>query len=435
MTLLDKLAKEYIELLLTKHQYHDIWDVYWYADTPFYKRTDLYVNRYKPVYPYKPAPCMPEMSLKEILDKANILYDKLFTNNEFENENDKIRNQYLIEHVRSLVVRVQFLMGKDMTYDEYTYGMFGLKAPHSDINCIDDAIRNLDAVLPGKGNLGHRISKYKESLRIPQDKLPDVFNAAGTFFHKATVENMGTQDSNMPRLRYREIEKGNVFVTVLYGYDYDKVSLEQNFSTVFPFYLDNIAEVAGHEMEPGHFTFMYLRTKGMVDTSYPELGLNSHAPSSAFIEGGARAAIKLVLNSEEKEKEFDYQMFKLAGVDKSMIDQLPAWREYVELSSRCKLEIERNLWDKKWSVKEAAEYARSKYFIKEEQPDDAVRHFANDPGHFTSHDYATSVVNDYYSQRYAKTSEKWEAYKQLCQYPFIMRGLVDGTFDPFSFKI
>ena len=90
MTLLDKLAKENIELLLTKHQYHDIWDVYWYADTPFYKRTDLYVNRYKPVYPYKPAPCMPEMSLKEILDKANILYDKLFTNNEFENENEDV---------------------------------------------------------------------------------------------------------------------------------------------------------------------------------------------------------------------------------------------------------------------------------------------------------------------------------------------------------
>lgn len=435
MTLLDELAKEYVELLLTKHQHHDIWDVYWYADTPFYKRTDIYVNRNRPAYPYKPAPCMPKMSLEQILEKTNVLYQKLISNDEFENGNDEIRNQYLIEHVRSMIMRTHFLMEKQMSYDEYTYGMFGLKAPVSDINCVDDVIRELDTVLPGKGDLGQRILEYKQRLRIPSDKIPDVLNKAGRFFHEATVENMGTQDSNMPRLRYRKIEEGNVFVTVLYGYDYDKVSLEQNFSTIFPFYLDNIAEVAGHEMEPGHFTFMYLRTKGMVDTSYPELGINSHAPSSAFIEGGARAAIKLVLNSEEKERAFDLEMFNLAGVDKELMEQLPIWRKYIELSSKCKLEIERNLWDKKWSVKEAAEYARAKYFITENQPDDAVRHFANDPGHFTSHDYATSVVNDYYSNRYTETSEKWKAYKQLCQYPFVMKELVDGTFDPFNFKI
>ena len=110
MTLLDELAKEYVELLLTKHQYHDIWDVYWYADTPFYKRTDIYVNRNRPAYPYKPAPCMPKMSLEQILEKTNVLYQKLISNDGFENGNDEIRNQYLIEHVRSMITRIHFLM-------------------------------------------------------------------------------------------------------------------------------------------------------------------------------------------------------------------------------------------------------------------------------------------------------------------------------------
>ena len=49
MTLLDELAKEYVELLLTKHQHHDIWDVYWYADTPFYKRTDIETDLLTPI--------------------------------------------------------------------------------------------------------------------------------------------------------------------------------------------------------------------------------------------------------------------------------------------------------------------------------------------------------------------------------------------------
>lgn len=200
MTLLDELAKEYVELLLTKHQHHDIWDVYWYADTPFYKRTDIYVNRNRPAYPYKPAPMHAKDELGANLRKTNVLYQKLITNDAFENGNDEIRNQYLIEHVRSMIMRTHFLMEKQMSYDEYTYGMFGLKAPVSDINCVDDAIRELDTVLPGKGDLGQRILEYKQRLRIPPDKIPDVLNKAGRFFHEATVENMGTQDSNMPEV-------------------------------------------------------------------------------------------------------------------------------------------------------------------------------------------------------------------------------------------
>ncbi len=46
---------------------------------------------------------------------------------------------------------------------------------------------------------------------------------------------------------------------------------------------------------------MNLRTKGAIDTGYPELGLNLHCPSSAFIEAGARMSIELSLDTEEKE--------------------------------------------------------------------------------------------------------------------------------------
>ena len=56
MSVLDRIAREYVDLVLTKHQYHDVWDVYWLADTIFWKREDMHVDRVNRRYPYKPAP-------------------------------------------------------------------------------------------------------------------------------------------------------------------------------------------------------------------------------------------------------------------------------------------------------------------------------------------------------------------------------------------
>ena len=76
MSLLDQLAKEYVDLTLIKHQFYDQWDVYWLADTLFWKRQDLMFSRTSPHYPYKPldssclTPDQAEMTLEDILCAA-----------------------------------------------------------------------------------------------------------------------------------------------------------------------------------------------------------------------------------------------------------------------------------------------------------------------------------------------------------------------------
>lgn len=430
MTDLDLLARDYVDLTLTKHQYHDKWDVYWFADTPFWKRTELYVDREKPVYPYKPAPNMSFMTLKAILGEAKELYNKLIAMHNTQEGNEAIRLEFLIEHAKALVVRTRLLCGEKMSYDAYTADMFGLIAPQLDDAELDQALEQLDAALPGSGDIASRIELFKQAITVAEDKVPTVMNAAAKFFHDIAVKHMSVKDCNMPRIRYKKMSTMYDFVTILYGYDYDIIALEQNFNLNVPYFLDNLPEVAGHELEPGHFTFMNLRTKGAVDTCYPELGLNSHCPSSALIEGGARAAIELSLDTPDKVRALDEELFALAGAEQQLIDCLPAWRKFAKISNYGKLKIERNLWDGVWTQEQANKFAESKCIDLAD-----VKRFENDAGHFTSHAYSTDVLLGYYNKRFNTKEEKWAAYTRLCQYPFVMSGLVDGTFDPFEFQI
>lgn len=433
MAALDLLAQKYVDLTLTKHQYYDNWDVYWLADTACWKRESIAVDREHPSYPYKPMIHRPTQALEAILDEAEDLNRTLLSLSGRLIGNEAIRLSYLTEHVKALITRTRFLAHEAMSYDDYTRGMFGLAAPQPSGEDFDRALDELCALLPGTGRLPERIRRFKEQLRIPKEAVPAVIDHAARLFHHTAIEHMGVKSSAIPRLRYREYGGQRMFVTVLWGYDYDEIALEQNWGVDYPFYLDDIREVVGHEMVPGHFTFMNLRTKGMVDTGYPELGLNSHCPSSAFIEGGARVAIELALDTPDKELALDEELFALSGADRKLLAVLPAWRRFLHAQDYAKLTIERRIWDGVWSCEQAAEYAREHLILSDSAPDSAILQLAHDEGHFTSHVYSTDVVRTYYERRYTSVTEKWAAYKQLCQYPFTMAGIMDGSFDPFVF--
>ena len=430
MTRLDRIAKEYVELTLTKHQYHDVWDVYWMADTIFWKRKDLYIDRENPVYPYKPAPKKPYMSLEDILNASEHLLQDIKDIEPPIKENDSIRAQYLEEHIRALIVRTRFLMNEKISYDEYTKEMFQLTAPEFDEKPIRTAIKELDKLLPGSDSLEKRMKEYREHIRIPEERFPEVMDYAAKFFHRMAVENMGVKDCCMPRIRYRKFNSSRDFITILFGYDYDEISLEQIFNSGLSYYLDNIREIAGHELEPGHFTFMNLRTKGAIDTGYPELGLNLHCPSSAFIEAGARMSIELSLDTEEKERRFDEKLFEIAGVDKKFLEILPAYRKYTQASNYAKIEIEKNVWDGIWTDEQAKEFAKS-YAIDYAD----IERFKKDGGHYTSHCYSTDLLREYYFKCFSTTEERWKAYSKLCKSPFSMEKIANKEFDPFAFTL
>ena len=434
MTPLDYLAKQYVELSMVKMKYDPI-DVYFFVDRPFWKRDSLNFNHEYKFAPGTPVPEYPARSLPEILTESRALLEALKAYRKDALQDEEMRNDYLIEHTANLVMRTRVLLGEKIPYDEMTAECFGMVTPPMDYSRFDDILRRLDERLPGEGSVDERIVAFRKKTIIPREGLRAAMNYAVKFFHDSAVKNMGMRDENMPRLRYRDL-KGAEFRQILYGWDYDRFDWERTTALDYPYDLDTLISVACHETDPGHFTFLTFRCMAMVDNCYPELGLNpQYSPSGAFIEGAARVAIYLTLDTQEKYIDFEKKLMELAGMDTSIVEYLPLWNEYLILSGYGKLEAQRNVWDGVWTRQEAINFLEKYGFLEPGTGEAKFDHMSEDDGHFTTHDYSREVVSEYLDAKCSTLEEKWAMLTRLFKVPLSMKGIQDKTYAPFLFDM
>ncbi len=130
-------------------------------------------------------------------------------------------------------------------------------------------------------------------------------------FHDIAVKRMDVTGNSMPRVRVRELpSKDMVFLSILFGYDYNHIEYERNFNLLYPWTVEKVVEYVGHEMEPGHLTYFEKRLQTMIDTCWPEMSIVSQfSTSNAFGEGSARHAISMSFeNSVEKLTDFEREI-------------------------------------------------------------------------------------------------------------------------------
>ena len=164
----------------------------------------------------------------------------------------------------------------------------------------------------------------------------------------------------------------------------------------------------------------------MIGTCWPEMAVVSqYSPSSAFTEGSARVIIDTCFeNSMAKKLEFERAyIFEPAGLDIGLLKLMPLWHRYMEAVGYVKLEATRQLWDKGWTVKQAAEVLRDCGALTPNAPDDDALHLAGDDGHFVAHDYARDVIRDYFARHCKTVQEQWDLYERLCSAHMSMRGM------------
>lgn len=425
---LDTLAQLYVDLTLNKARY-DEWDVYWYTDRPFWRKEDFNFWREYKIYPYIKLDSRHEgLTLQKIYDESTHLISGLedykTTASQFEYE----RVNYLIDHAINLKTRCAVLLQHPMSFDEMTDGCYNLIAPKFDYSKIDSLLQEINQAIPGSEPVEQKIMQWEKKLTLPRDGIEPVITHASQFFHDCAVSNMPCPKDDMPRIRFRNLGGKREFVTLLFGYDYDRVIYERNFALDFPWVVDKIIEMVGHEMEPGHLTFFHARLQEAIDELKPEMQIIAqYSPSSAFSEGAARMSAYMCFNNDmnnlvEYEREY---IFKPGGLDLGLVELMPLWHRYRVLSNYVKLEVTRNRWDRKWSPNDAGIYLE-KYGICERGAGSYLcDNLALDDGHFVAHDYARDVVKDYYRAVTNSTKEQWDLYFKLCHSNVSMRDIAN----------
>ena len=431
---LNAFGEQLKDLTLCKTRY-DLGDLQWYTEGPFWRRTSMRFSRdYKTIPDYEIGNRKHGKTLEDILDESIHLEESLRLYKKTAHPEEIIRTDYLIEHVHKLQVRTRILLGEKMTFDQMTEGLYGLKAPEYDYRKFEEILKEMDQALPGKGETAERILDFREKLAIAPEKLLDVLKSTTEEFHRIAVENMNVTGNSMPRVRVRRLPDRNmVFLSILFGYDYNHLEYERNFNLLYPWTVDRVMEYIGHEMEPGHLTYFEKRLQTMIDTCWPEMAIVSqYSTSSAFTEGSARHAISMSFhNSMAEQVEFEKELiFKKAGIDCGLAELMPLWHRFCEIAGYGKLEVTRKIWDGVWSPEDGLKFLDKYGFMDRNSTAQDVATLMDDTGHFVAHDYARDVVKDYFQGAARDVKEQWVLYEQLCCSHVTMGKILDHTMKP-----
>ncbi len=237
MSALDEIAERYVKLVLRIGQYSpDMVDAYygpadWKTEAERWKRTG---------FPYE-----------ELRTEANDLLRILGAQKTAGDSSVKLQRwKYLKGQVSAMLANIESLNGKIMSFDEESKAVYASEAPvHSD-EYFEEALKKLDSLLPGKGNLQKRLFEYREQFKIPKEKVPTVFAAAIdecrkrslSFIKLPSHESFKTEFvSGKPWSAYNWY-KGNAFSII-------------QVNTDMPQYINVPLNLAAHEGYPGHHVY------------------------------------------------------------------------------------------------------------------------------------------------------------------------------------
>ena len=427
---LNAYAQQLVDLTLNKTRY-DKWDLQWYVEGPFWRRTSMKFSRtYKQIPDYEIGDMKHGKSLEDILEEGQALYASLEAYSNGTCKGQEARVNYLKENVGNLIFRSRMLMGEKFTFDEMTDGLYNVVCPETDYKLFEDARDELNNALPGTGSFSDKVKKFRESIKIPPEALLKVLTDTTKWWHDSAVKNMDVTGNSLPRVRVRELAEPNwVFISILFGYDYNHIEYERNFNLLYPWTVEKVIEYIGHEMEPGHLTCFEKRTQKFIDECWPEMSIISqHSGANSLGEGTARYASLLSFNnSMDEQVEFEKEyIFKPAGIDMRLAELMPVWHKFCDIADFGKLEAARHDWNGDWDEKETADFVEKYGFVNKGGGAALIKTFkTDDPGHYVAHYYAREIVKDYFKSLNLPVSEQWKVYEKLCSSHATLKSLLD----------
>jgi len=280
-----------------------------------------FVDAYYGPEEWKPFPLEneeEEIPAEMLLEKVQFIQSMLEKIDSDQLENDlKLRHRYLTKQLRAVQGRIELLNGKKFTFDEETKALYDVNTPDYEIKHFENLIEQLDAILPGNGDLSERLTEFKKNFIIPKDKLEEVFTVAIEEAKRRTKQYIILPENENFVLEFVSDKPWG-------GYNWYKGN---NFSLIqvntdLPIYIDRAIDLAAHEGYPGHHVYNCLLETNMVKkNNWMEFSVYPlYSPQSLIAEGTANYGIEMAFPYKEKIKFEKEVLFPLAGLDSNQAE-------------------------------------------------------------------------------------------------------------------
>jgi hypothetical protein len=409
---MNSIAEEYVKLVLKIGQYDPV-----------------YVDAYYGPKEWKPAEQKLQFdstAYNELSSAADSLLIELEELSEYKaTELETERYRFLYKQLFAVKTKIIILNGTRLPFDLESKAFYDVTVPVQTEEYFQNALDELDEILPRKGDIGERINHFKKKFEIPKEKIKTVFDAAIQECRRRTSKYIELPPGENFKAEYVENKpwgaynwyKGNLFSVI-------------QITTDFPIYIESAVGIAAHEGYPGHHVYNVLleqnlvKNKGWMEyTVYP-----LYSPQSLIAEGTANYGEEILFPGDERMKFEKEVLFPLAGLDANDADLY-----YKIISLQKKLGgtgviAARNYLDEKWTGEQTVEWLQKFQLLTKERAEKYLSFIETYRSYVVNYDLGEKIISEYVKRNGGTEdtlARRWELFTRLISTPQTPSGLQD----------
>jgi hypothetical protein len=207
---------------------------------------------------------------------------------------DPQRRRWLAGQVEALVCVAEIEAGAQIGWVETVRRCYGIDVGLTPEARFEEAHAQLDAALPGSGDLASRLRRWNETQLVPAEKLLDAFGALTSELGRRTAELV-----DLPEGESIEAELVSGMPWGAYNWYLGGLRSRIQINTDLPIHAHRFAGLTAHEGYPGHHTehackeAALVRGRGHIEASLVLI----HTPECLVSEGIAQVALEQALGA------------------------------------------------------------------------------------------------------------------------------------------
>jgi hypothetical protein len=337
-----------------------------------------------------------------------------------EEEIVRLRRQFLVKQLESLIARTRLLQGVKLSFDDESNALFDVTAPHHDDAYFKAKLGRIDSILPpGEGTLVQRYERFRKDFIIPKEKVDAVFTAAIAEARKRTRAHIALPDSESFSVEYVTGKSWGAY-NWYKGHYHSVIQV----NTELPVYIDSPIGLACHEGYPGHHIQNVLSEENLVNkrgwiefTVSPLFG-----PLSPINEGSANFAIEVAFPGDEKIAIERDVLYPLAGIDPSKAASYSAVQKLVRELNYAENEAGRRYLNGEISADSAAHYLAAYALMTNERAKRLVTFMDEYRSYIVNYNVGYDLVKNWVDKMGGTPDHpemRWKQYARLISAPWV----------------
>tara|TARA_R110002167_G_scaffold68996_3_gene194682 strand:- start:617 stop:1933 length:1317 start_codon:yes stop_codon:yes gene_type:complete len=322
----------------------------------------------------------------------------------------KLRHKALFRNVRAMDVRARMLVGESFTFTEEARLIYDANIPQYDFTKFDQALNEIDKLVPGEGDLAERVDTFRSRFAIAEEKVSDVVNLAIAECKKRSDNYISLPNNERFELEYVTGKSWS-------GYNWyqgDNKSLMQ-INQDFPMQIDRAIGLGCHEGYPGHHVWNVLIENNLLSKNgwveYSIFPLFS--PYALIAEGSANYGVDLAFPEDQKVIFERDVLFPIAGLDPATAETLEQLNKLTAQLSHAITATAQLYLNAEISREQAIEQRRKYSLVSQQRAEQSVRFIEQYRAYVLNYNLGKDIVSAYISKQSKDEAGKWQAFERM----------------------